>query len=394
MKKILFIHHATGWGGAPINLIENIKALDKNTYVPHVLLIRDSIVSQKLEENNISYSIAQSVFYKRFYRYFTHSEASYIHFYQIIKFLKLSICWILSRYIFASKELTRFNYDIVQVNSSVLSDWLKPCGKKGKVIYHIQEPFRKGNLDLLYHFFRYQVKQYADHIIAISNDNAQRINIPEKTTVIYNYANIPANAPPINSYASKKVLYIGGDAKIKGFYTLVEALQYLDKDITVYFGGSYSLAKKSKNPIKQFIKWTIRHGQKKRNAIRKMRKHPNAIELGLIQDVDKYLDEICCLVSPFSAPHFSRPVIEAHLHKKPAIGSDVQGMDEIIEHNVTGLLFSKNNPKALARAINKLAQQPKKTKTMGVNGYNIAINKFSPNNIHAFQQVYNKIVNV
>ena len=391
MKKTLFIHHATGWGGAPINMINIINSIDSRYYKVKVLLLKDSIVSSKLKENNIDYSIATSFFYRKMYTYYSHTEAGYTKWFQIYKLIALTFYWLANRFYFAANELKNHEFDIVHINSSVLTDWLAPCSKKGKIIYHIQEPLTRGTSGLRYAFFRNQVKKYADQIIAISEDNAKRIGLPEKTEVIYNYSEIPANPPPEHSYSSKKFLYLGGSNSIKGFYIMVEALDYLDKDVRVYFCGSYALSKRSRNVVKRILKWVLFYGKKRKAAIEKMRNHPNAIEIGMTNGVQKYLNEVCCLISPFSVPHFSRPVIEAHLHKKPAIGTDVKGMDEIIEHGKNGLIVPKDNAKALAEAINSLSADSQKAKMLGEAGYCTAIKKFTPKNIHLYQSLYDKL---
>jgi glycosyltransferase involved in cell wall biosynthesis len=136
----------------------------------------------------------------------------------------------------------------------------------------------------------------------------------------------------------------------------------------------------------------LSNGKRRNAAIQKISNHPNAILLGSIYNVQDYFDEVCCLVSPFMVPHFSRPVIEAHLHKKPAIGSDVEGMDEIIEHEKNGLIVPKNNPKALAAAINALTANSQKAKRFGKEGYNIAIHKFTPRNIQQFERLYDQLM--
>ena len=73
MKKILFIHHAEGWGGAPNCMINLIKGLDQAKFSGEVLLLKDSVVAEKLAENGINFRIADSHFYKRFYKFFPHS---------------------------------------------------------------------------------------------------------------------------------------------------------------------------------------------------------------------------------------------------------------------------------------------------------------------------------
>lgn len=391
-KKILFIHHAVGWGGAPKSMIELIKSLDKSEYKPYVLLLKKSIVADQLEENNIDFSIAESMFYKRYYHYFTHSEAGYIKWYQAYRFIKLSILWLLSRYYFANKELKKHKFDLVHLNSSVLTDWLAPSSKLGKVIIHIREPFRKGNVDILHYFFRLQMKKYTDKIIAISKDNAVRINLQDKTDIVYNSTNIRKSEPAKESYSSKKFIYLGGDASIKGFYTLIKALDFLDNGIKIYFGGIYNSDNSYSKSLKGFIMRIVKTGKNRKKAIQKMRSHPNAVEIGLIHNVNKYLEDVCCLISPFSVSHFSRPVIEANLHKKPAIGSDVDGMDEIIKNKVTGLLFPVDNANLLAKEINYLANNPQIAEVYGRNAYKIAKEKYTSKNIELVINIYDSIL--
>jgi len=104
VKKVLFIHHAVGWGGAPNSMIKLINDLDSSRYNVEVLLLKNSIVADKLTENGIKYKIAESTFYKKYYHYFTHSEAGYVKWYYIYRFIKLSVIWVLSRYYFSKKE--------------------------------------------------------------------------------------------------------------------------------------------------------------------------------------------------------------------------------------------------------------------------------------------------
>ncbi|HAF30083.1 MAG TPA: hypothetical protein DCG75_13665 [Bacteroidales bacterium] len=391
MKKILYIHHAAGWGGPTNSLIKLINGLDKSKYKAEVLLLKNSMVADKLAENGIKYRVAESKFYKKYYQFFAHSEAGYVKWYNIYGFAIQAISWILSRYIFARKELEKCEFDIVHLNSSVLTDWLAPAKEKGKVIIHVREPFRKGKLDIIHHFFKSLIIKYADQIIAISQDNAIRIGIPTKTEVIYNYSEIPDNLPSKESYASKKVLYLGGSSTSKGFYTLVDALDYLDTQVKVYFGGKYVTNSKPKSLV-QYMRLYLSKQKKRNSAIRKINNHPNAILIGLVHNTHDYFEEVSCLVSPFIVTHFSRPVIEAHLHRKPAIGSDVEGMEEIIEHEINGLIVPRNNPRALADAINGLTTDSQKTKLYGENGYNTAVIKYTSTNILLFEILYDKLL--
>ncbi len=395
MIKVLYIHHGTGLSGAAISLINTIRALDKTRYTSKVLLIRDSSLSNVFTESGIKYTIAKSSFYKKYYTYFVHSAASNDKWFRIDLLIKNFISWVLSRYYFAHNELKSIDCDIIHLNSSVLTDWLAPSKRKAKVIIHIREPFSKGNFGIRHYLLTSQMRKYADWIIAISKDNAKRINITEKSSVIYNFIQINTSfaSEDLNT-KNGEVLYLGGYEIIKGFFTVVDSLDYLNDDVKIVFCGNYQIASKT-NIIQKLLSWIINllpvH-RKVQKSLRIIRKHPNAVFKGLINDSSEMIRKTEFLISPFANPHFSRPVFEAFANKKCVIGTDVEGMDEIIDHNINGLIIKRNNPKLLAEAINYLHANPQLREHYGNNGYNKAVQLFSNDNIARIESVYAKLI--
>lgn len=386
-QKILFIHHATGWGGATLSMIKAIESIDKSKYSVKVLLLRDSDISNILHSRGIEYVIPQNKFYQKYYNYFSHASGGH-KWYQLLTLLLVSISWLLSRFYYSKITLKDIDCDIIHLNSSALTDWLYASRKKTITIIHFREALADGYFGLRKAFFRWQVKKYADHVIAISNDNAKRLNLPEKTTVIYNYTDIMQDFEIVNTSTSSKVLYVGGAQRIKGFFTLVDALDYLNDDIRVYFCGYYPDKIKVNLYNKLFL-----HKQNTRLvlALEKMHKHKKAIVIGMVKDITPLIPEIIAMISPFAMEHFSRPVIESFALKKPAIGTNVEGMDEIIDHGINGLLVEKKNPKALAEAINYICAHPEIAREMGENGYIKAKTFFSPKNVKQIEMVYDSL---
>ena len=121
--KILFIHHGAGWGGAPISMMNLIMKLDKSKLDLEVLLLKDSIVKQRLRDKHIKVSVCDSKFYSDFYTYLSHSDAGLIKPYRVYRLLKIFIFWFLSKYIFAPLVLKKYNFDIVLENSSHTVKW-------------------------------------------------------------------------------------------------------------------------------------------------------------------------------------------------------------------------------------------------------------------------------
>jgi glycosyltransferase involved in cell wall biosynthesis len=58
-------------------------------------------------------------------------------------------------------------------------------------------------------------------------------------------------------------------------------------------------------------------------------------------------------------------VLEAMVMSLPVVGTDVPGMDELIEHGETGLLIPENDPTACADAICSLLESPERLQRMG-----------------------------
>jgi len=210
--------------------------------------------------------------------------------------------------------------------------------------------------------------------------------------VIYNFAEFPNIKIVDDSYFSKKFLYLGGSARLKGFYTLVAALDHINKDILIYFCGSYETNSiywhKSLAMIIVNKFWYL---SKKQRAIRKIKQHKNAIFIGMIDNVDEYLQKVCCLISPFQSPHFSRPIMEAFLFKKSVITTNIEGIQEQVLDGINGKIVPVNNSKELAASINFCAMNPLIVKQYGKNGFNSTIEKFSIRNIDEFCSIYDSL---
>ncbi len=389
-KKVLFVHHATGVGGAPISMVETIKGLNKNHYDVEVLLLKDSAVKDLLKKEGIKFSVESSLFYSKYYQFFPHIMPHYFKWYQLFRIFIYSIRWILSRYYFSFKVLSRFDYDIVHLNSSVLSDFLCAGSLYGKTVIHIREPLADGYFGMRKGIIGLQIRRYANHVIAISKDNANRLGFCGKTTVIYNFSEVKdwrVEDPILN-----RVLYLGGDSIIKGFLTVVDALDYVDPSVKILFCGNYLSLDFSRlsffSKFKSFILSFLPSERRMNKAKIKMRNHPNAQYVGLSMDVSSMLRDSTFLINPFLIEHFSRPVIESFANMRPVIATNVEGMDEVVEHNINGILINKDDPISLARAINHLNANSDLISEMGLNGYKKAKAMFSPNNVLEIERVY------
>lgn len=359
MKKILIVHHGEGVGGGLIALLGLIDELKENHKV-EVLCIFDSNAVEYIRAKGVDVKLARSFFYRKVYRLFLHSDASYFNVIDFLRSFKNVITYFLSKYHFAKRELKNLSsqYDIVYLNSTFLSDWaLAGHSLEKKVFIHVREPLSKGTFGLRYRVIRNTVEKYCDWIVAISEDNARRVNIRKKTTVIYDpvvLKNRSGESEIVLAPNLKYFLYLGGMQRIKGFEQFVKSLDYLNENIRIFFlGGSVQL---SPNPLKRVLFFLTDPFFWKMNSLsRKLHTSHNVINVGMVDNVFDYYEKSLAIISPFSKPHASLPILEAFFMAKPVIVSDVQGMDEFVNGD-NGVFFKNHSFKGLADAINSIAE--------------------------------------
>lgn len=358
-KKILFINHTKSYGGAFISLFNLLQELRKDFEITVLSLHENSQSNEVLKESGFDVVIPNSKYYKHIYKIFVHSKANTRNWYSHLMKIMSYFFSLMNMKYFAEKELERFEVDLVYLNSTFLSDWAVAAKHLGfKVLVHVREPLAEGTFGVI---IRRRLKKSADKIIAISNDNAKRINLMYKTDVIYNPIKIynPNTHNKIKLREDKVYfLYLGGDSLIKGFYLLAKSLKHLNPNIIILIGGR--LKQKEYNSIKGKLKNTMRkclHIDRNFSlAYEKLNEATNYIALNSLkpEDVFYYLSNCRALISPFSTPHFARPVIESYVVGLPVIVSDVEGMLEIFSDK-TGLMFHGGH-KELAKSINLMSE--------------------------------------
>lgn len=390
--KILFVHHGIGIGGALISLLNLVKGLNPNKYETKVALLKGGIAEDLFKAYGIKTDVIGDSNI-----WFAHNKSGKIHWRYFYRYLKIYSHWRNTALKVAPAYLTNQNVDIVHLNSHVLTSWAVAAKKIGKkVVLHNREAVTRGYFGIRYRILKKLIEENCDAIINISQDNKKRLGIEEKACVIYNFVNIPdIYRPSMEGDISQiKILYLGGSATIKGFETAVECLPYLSKNILVQFAGNLGKLQKGKS-LKEKLKYWVKLIIYRKNykPLKKIMEASNTEVLGLLEDPLRAIDACDILITPFKIEHFSRPAIEAFAYGKPVIGSNVEGMDEIIDHGINGLLVEKNNPKALAEAINYLCANPDIAQKMGQKGREKAVKLFSPEaNIYKVEAIYDALI--
>lgn len=288
--------------------------------------------------------------------------------------------------------------DIVHINSIVqlAAGWgAKMAGKK--VVWHIREQLHPGWFGVRKFFVRKLVDYCALHTIAISELNAERLNLPHKCTVVYNYVDERKYNPDVRSThfrhkynipdTHKIVVMLGGMVEHKGTDTLLKAAaRVIKKDPNTVF----LIAGDPPDNVYSRTKWKRRvrkcledinllpniHRQTLRLLHQyKLRSH--VIFTGMLtEEIPQLISEGSMLVWPAKVSHFSRPIAEAGMMGKPVVASRFESSEELVIHEKTGLLVKAGDTEQLAEGILRLLKSVDTATKMGLNAYELAANRY------------------
>jgi glycosyltransferase involved in cell wall biosynthesis len=87
------------------------------------------------------------------------------------------------------------------------------------------------------------------------------------------------------------------------------------------------------------------------------------------EDIFRLYSIMDIFVMPSLYEGFGLTAAEAMAAGLPVVGTNIEGLSEIIENNVNGYLVTVNNSNELAKAVIKLLIDSKNAKTIGMNGY-------------------------
>lgn len=115
--------------------------------------------------------------------------------------------------------------------------------------------------------------------------------------------------------------------------------------------------------------------------------------LGFTSKIPEILYYSDIKILPSKNEAFGLSLIEAALLKKPLIGSSATGIENIIKHNNTGLLFKNNDLTSLVKQIEKLLENKELRIELGQNAYTHILHNLHPEqNLAKTLQFYKKVL--
>ena len=114
--------------------------------------------------------------------------------------------------------------------------------------------------------------------------------------------------------------------------------------------------------------------------------------LGLCSDIPDFLAAVDIYVQSSSNEGLSLSILEAMAAGKPIVATNVGGGNEVIKHEITGLLVQPGSPLAIANAAIELLGNPDKQKRFGQAARSHVVENFNIQSmVDAYRMIYERI---
>lgn len=387
MKSILFIHQSAELYGSDKTILMFISSLDKQKYLPIVIIPFDGPLKREFEKNNIKVIIAPVL--KLYRKMFTPRG--------VIKFFReykqgLSIL----------KRLhEKYNFEIVYSHTLASLIGIVFARKfKIKHLWHVQEIiakpeiFNKGFIKLL------SIK--SNNIAVFDSKTTMEFWIKNnpvlaaKSEFVCNGLDVSQKPLPDaisiqhirnNFFKVERdelvIALVGRINSWKGQLLLLEAFQSLAEKYTytklIFIGAA--------PPNQEFFETNLKA------KILEFQLEKRVIIIPFQENIWQFWDAVDIAVVPSTEPEpFGMVAIEAMISKKPVVAANHGGLTETVVHDHNGLLFEPNNIEALAEALEILILDEKKRKVSGENGYHRTIEHFSlEKHTEKFETIFEKL---
>lgn len=390
MKRILYVHHVSSVGGASFCLLNLIKALDRTSCEPFVLLRNDGPLADELRALDVSVFFMPELcaipYNKSLYDYRT-----ILGYWNVYKGCKMF-----------HKFLEEHDFELVYLNNMMLYPYLREIKKKS--IIHVREHWPLDEHKRQLRKAQKYVKRYATKVVAINHYSASIFsNCTDKTYIVYDWIdmtcrhkNMPFNEIFGEDVTDKKVyLFTGGTNWTKGPITVVRTfvneMKGDDKRLLVL--GVKTL------PTCSFIKEIIKKvfhlvGRKDTNKeLHKLLLSDKRIKcISGLYEIADIISQAYCNLSFFAIPHANLAMAESIILGIPSIAAKTSESLEYSKDGSLAILFELGNEKAYINAIKKMDLQHEDLKARIKNEGNEIAEMFSASrNIAVLNKVYSTI---
>jgi len=409
-KRILFVDHTAKMSGGEIALLHLVQHLDRDRYLPIVLLSSDGPLRQKLEEGCIEthvLPISASVLEAR-KDALGISSLTRLH----DATRTISYIWTLSRFIRAH------DIDLVHTNSlkaDIIGGFAARLART-PLLWHVRDRIDEDYLPRpIVALFRWLCRWLPDYVVANSQSTLGTLKLTkvERTAAVYSGIDILERAQVVHDGISSSPLiepdvYIGRhSSELEPFHRpspIQPPIMGLVGRISSWKGQHVFLRAASlvhaRFPLARFqiIGSAMFNEDAYEQEIRELTVslglERNVEFLGFRQDIPEIISSMTVLVhASTTAEPFGQVIVEGMVAGKPVVATDGGGAREIVVNGETGLLVPMGDAPAMSNAILFLLDNPETAREMGRRGQERAYAFFSiDQTARKIESVYDKVL--
>jgi glycogen(starch) synthase len=205
--------------------------------------------------------------------------------------------------------------------------------------------------------------------------------LAEKSSLIYNGRSMPDTVPSELPIESPTLLCLGRLVRWKGFDIAIDAFSQVANQypsMTLKIAGDGPELDRLKQQVETL---GLQH---------------RVLFTGWIEPekIPDLLNQVTAVLLP-SREEETLPVValQAAQMARPIIASNLAGFPEVIENNLTGLLFEAGSASALATAIRKTIDSPVEARLMGINAREQAAKRFGLDHwVNQYDKLYKRLI--
>ncbi|MEM8750437.1 MAG: glycosyltransferase family 4 protein [Pseudomonadota bacterium] len=348
-KRLLFVHHATQQGGAPISLAFLIRGLDKREFESFVIIPRRPGNSWTRE---LFVKAGATVLEEQHLRPFHGSNAVPNHtlrerMYALLSFpLTAWTLWTIAR---------RLKPHLVHINSTSLAavGWgVHFASRKTPVVAHVREPLLQNWWG---QFLAWLNKVKMNAFIGIDQAGLDTVNVePARQHVIYNFIEPESLVPQPNARRDMRkqagwdendivFVYMARIVPDNGVKAAIDLINQTDSSLDPR--AKFAFAGFRENPHDYELSV-----EKEINA------SPRCVALPFTDDVASLIDFGDVIFVPFLKTHSARSVLEGAVMGKPSMVTNLPNLTELVVEGETGFVFEITDQKSFIDAVNKLCE--------------------------------------
>lgn len=380
--RTLYLHPAGVYGGASKSLVELFDVM-RRSGVEGVVLTPTGSAAHAFADAGMSVATVRGL--SQF------DNTRYGHYRRLRWLILLRELMFLPGSLLAIWRMRKQQFDVLHVNEVTLlplaiiaKRWLRL-----PMVVHVRSLQCSPPGGLRTRIVNRWLARYADAVVAIDHTVAGTLDSSLPVEIVHNGLRVDTSELSNNTSSRKtgqvvRVGFMGVLIALKGIYELIEAMHILKNRgvaIECIVAGENA---RDLSGIRAWVLHKLGFAQNVRGELEQMIENyglENHVRLlGFVKDVRAIYPTLDILCFPSHLDAAGRPVFEAALYSIPSVVAIKDPLPDAVLHEYTGLAIPRSDPKLIADALQRLAEDETFRLTLGRQARSWAIDNFSIEN--------------